>query len=201
MCDITKQKSVPFTIASNLKYKSLTLNTTLTNTPAMNPLASYDGSATNYGIISRGTDRNERIGNKIRIKRIHGRYQIIAGDYYNQVRVLIVQSKRGNLGSTASNYMEQLAGSSGQNSNPPFWDNVEVLYDELLHAYEAIGANTTTRHAIRDISCRPPGHILTYSQGTDLADYPVYLVLMSDSPGTPNPGIYGYITVEFEDVQ
>ncbi len=151
--------------------------------------------------MSRGTDRNERIGNKIRILRIHGRYQIVAGDYYNQVRVLIVQSKRGNLGSTASNFLEQLSGSAGQNSNPPFWDNVEVLYDELLHSYEAVGANTTTRLAMRDITCRKPGHILTYSQGTDLADYPVYLVLISDSPGAPNPGIYGYITVEFEDVQ
>jgi hypothetical protein len=187
---------------SKTKYISYALNASVTSTPETYCLISSDAACTGQNPISAGTSRFTRIGNRIAIEKIMVRYTIVAGDSTNAFRVLVCQSKRGNLGSSTANYIEAVAGGAGSYANPPAWSGVNVLYDNV--GVTLFDADGTTRYPYVEAiipGVKIPEKAINYFDGGDSCDFPIYMVTASDSGAIPNPAIYGFVTVFYHDLQ
>jgi hypothetical protein len=184
---------------SNMKYVSYAINQSPSTTGTFNSFIGSDSSATASNPIQAGTSRSTRIGSRIRVKKVILRYESIAGDESNQIRVLLVQSKRGAFASTASDFIEVLG--SGRNADPPKWASIDVLYDSVHHTYLGAAANQTTRFAEHGCIAFPKRPLITYNDGNDICDYPIYLILFSDSGSAPHPSVVGFISIFWEDAQ
>jgi hypothetical protein len=187
--------------SGSMKYASYAINHNPTTTGAFYSFVGSDSAATSSNPIVAGTSRSTRIGSRLRLKKIILKYETTAGDESNQVRVMIVQSKRGAFASTAGDFVEQPSGTSGRNADPPKWASIDVLYDSVHHAYIGVAANQTTRFAEHGTIVVPKRSLITYNDGNDVCDYPIYLVTFSDSSAAPHPGMFGFITIFWEDCQ
>lgn len=185
----------------SMKYASYSLNHNPTTSGLFYSFVGSDSAATSSNPIQAGTSRSTRIGSRIRIKKIIFRYESVAGDESNQIRFMVVQSKRGAFASTAGDFVEQPSGTVGRNADPPKWASIDVLYDSVHHTYIGAAANQTTRFAEHGGIVKPKRSVITYNDGNDICDYPIYVVTFSDSGAAPHPGIYGFITIFWEDLQ
>jgi hypothetical protein len=185
----------------SMKYASYSINHNPTTAGSFYSFVGSDSAAAASAPIQAGTSRSTRIGSRLRIKKIIFKYETTAGDESNQVRVMLVQSKRGAFASTAGDFVEQPSGTPGRNADPPKWASIDVLYDSVHHAYIGAAANQTTRFAEHGCCVKPKRSVITYNDGNDVCDYPIYLVTFSDSSAAPHPGVFGFLTVFWEDMQ
>lgn len=153
-------------------------------------LGSSIGSITNSGQWLHVTNMDEstldRVGNDINVVGFQMRFSLLYGDTYNQVRIIVL---RMNVGTSAPTWGEVTIDSgSAQNAlrNANYYRKYKVYYDRT---FNLVGTTKPLAHV--EYRRRTNFKVrYTGSAGTSYSENTLWIGVMSDSGGAPNPSIY-----------
>ena len=151
--------------------------------------------------INSGPKNQERVGDKVIVKKILFRYSLTYGDSNNIVRVMVFYQKgRPIPGVSLSDFMD-----NGPSGSPDVFSmtypylhgqSYELLYDKTHVLVQ--GAQNATITNVAEIDC---SHSLDYLADLNVsANGEFYLVWLSDSGLTPNPQLNSNWVVWYHDV-
>lgn len=147
--------------------------------------------------ISQGLTDQNRIGDRVTMKRLTFRYNISTGDSTNQVRVIIFQYKAVNFLSLTPSVV--LNGSSPTYLSQYNWDGrsqFAVLYDKT----HAVNTDLPSRTFVGRAKMKWAKRQIMFQAGSStVAANSLFLLMISDSSATPHPTIDGEFNFFFTD--
>lgn len=162
--------------------------------------------------VTQGTLDNNRIGDKLKFVSMKGKFTWTVGDNNNLCRVIVFQWHPDN-----SVTVPVTSGAGGilqsGGANAPY-SNYEhdtgslftVLYDSTVNLWEQIAATPGSMTAFKQFRIKQTRRnrrffktTLKFDAATTTGPDQIYLLAVSDSSVAPNPVLYGYIRMAFQD--
>lgn len=177
----------------------------------------YDLCSSSYWNIAQGTAQGKRIGDEIRLKKIHLRWGALGGDYFNTMRIILFRFNGSN--ATAPVIGDILDGTGEEYVFAPLnWDTrhrYHIIYDRViaLNQTNTFNSSGTAQSAVIDTSnswkvMRPINLFgkklgkksVSWDAGSaSTGEDHVYLLVISDSVITPNPQLFYTVQVFYTD--
>lgn len=167
-----------------------------------------------FGAVAQGVNDGQRIGNSLYARGIYMNLALQNAnatlEYYNNVRCIVFQPRKGmatNIQpSSTATFVQSVL--SGQVSSITQWagfvdtDRFQVLYDKTWYipSVPQDGASTSTQPTTRFIRKFIKVNRKMQWDDSGIINNDVYMILLSDSSSSPNPGcIAGNIRIYYKD--
>ena len=171
--------------AAELKYADFAINGTASTTGA------YQVQLDAIGV---GTGYNQRIGDRIKLRRIEWDLQVQAGDNFNVTRTIIGACRN-------STYPPVPLSSLTSGTNPDFGPYIldRKIFVKFTPADGSSGTQITEIKFIK--GAKKMNHTLMFNVGSLVStNWNIYVQFHSDSALVPHPSLVGNIRVWFTDV-
>lgn len=161
----------------------------VTSTPVLVDLSS----------ISAGDTDQTRDGDQLTIRSIHLKYQLVAGDSTNIVRIILFQwfmdTAVAGGGPTAANILQSTTNSMSSYTHDTRFQ-YKILDDKIVSLdTSSRDSYTLNRRIIKGFKKK-----IQFSAAGTSGTNKIYLLYMSDSAAAPDPGLIYYSRLTFSDV-
>lgn len=162
----------------------------------------YAGTLTNLTVVPQGTTDSTRIGDKLVIRGLNIKYEVIAADSTQMVRVMLFQW-HPNTQLLSPIMSDILVSTTLSTTNAPLANNVwdyqnqyTVLYDRVHRLDSLEKASDIVR---KNINLRYAKKTIVFYAATTAASEHIYMLVVSDSSAAPHPTIQYQTRLTYDD--